>query len=818
MKYIRAVLGLVITGGLVFVLNNPVGPAPALGRFLSPFEGFWQNLSPALDTEATLTEEKLDIPGLKGQVTVLYDDNRVPHIFAENDHDLYLAQGYVQARDRLWQMDFVARAAGGRLAEVVGERALPLDRYKRRMGSVYGAEQSLALMDKEPKSKEIAEAYCAGINAYIKQLSPKDYPLEFKLLGYAPEDWTPLKCTLLIEEMSFTLASGTDELRLSNVRNKVGAQAANELFPDYPFIESPIIPVGTKWDFAPLPTPKAPELPTDASGKVAYREHTQDPGIGSNNWAIHGSKSATGLPILAGDPHLQMSLPSIWYQIQLVAPGINVCGVTLPGSPGVVIGFNENVAWSPTNVGSDVTDWYKIQFKDGKKAEYLHDGKYKPTKTRLEVLKIKGKPEVVDTVYYTHHGPVVYQDGEKSFSANTPVGYALRWVAHEPNNSLKTFYELNRAKGYDDYVKALSYYAFPAQNFCFASNENNVAIWVNGLFPLKWKEQGKYLLDGTVAANDWASYIPHAHNPHVRNPERGFVSSANQFSTDPSYPYYLHWNYAPANRGRRINERLEKMTAATVDSLRLLQFDNMNVDARDFLPGMLALVQEKELSAPQKAALAELKKWNRINDADEIGPSIFEEWVQGLMDATWKDDLPDSDSLAYRMPTFYRTVELSQKQPTARWFDNQTTKGKVETASDVFTAGLKASLDSLTKRHGSLGPDWAWWKVKNTSVRHLLPGMDALSRIGIKTGGGARIVNASGGGHGPSWRMVVQLGKQGPKAYGLYPGGQSGHPGSPYYDNMIDKWAKGELNELLYLKSKEEQSPRIKQRTVLSKK
>lgn len=811
MNYLKAILSLVITGALVYLLNNKIGSAPALGKFLSPFEGFWASAEKA----DFPTDETLTLAGMKGSVTVLYDDNRVPHLFADNDYDLYFAQGYVQARDRLWQMDFVARSAGGRLAEVIGERAAGIDAYKRRMGSVYGAEQSMKLFNSSPKAKETVEAYSAGINAYIHQLKPKDYPLEFKLLGYEPEDWTPMKSALLIEEMSFTLASGTDELRLSNVRNKLGAAAADELFPDFPFIESPIIPVGTKWDFKALPTMKMTEV-TKPTGALAFKEDDRDPGIGSNNWAVHGSKSATGLPILSGDPHLSLNLPSIWYQIQMVAPGINVYGVTLPGSPGVIIGFNESVAWSPTNVGSDVVDWFEVKFKDATKKEYWHDGKWKPTKTRIETVKIKGKPNKVDTVYYTHHGPVVYLQGEKAFNMNTPVGYALRWIAHEPNNSVQTFYELNRAKGYDDYVKALSHYAFPAQNFCFASNENNVAIWVNGLFPLKWKEQGKYLLDGTNATHDWAGWIPHAQNPHVKNPPRNFVSSANQFSTDPTYPYYLGWNFAPANRGRRINERLTLMTNATVDSLRVLQNDNMNVDARDFLAGMMKYLNDKDLNDSQKQAVATLRKWNFYNNAEEIGPTIFEEWASRLMDATWKDDLPESDSLPYRFPTFYRTVELTQKQPTAKWFDDITTKNKVETAAEILNNSFKAAVDSLVKRNGALGEKWQWWQIKATGVRHLIPGMDALSRLNIKTGGGPRIVNATGGGHGPSWRMIVQLGKEGPKAFGLYPGGQSGNPGSKFYDNMIDKWANGELNELLYLRSKDDKSSRIVKRVGIS--
>ena len=814
MKYLKALGSLLLMFGLVYLLNNPLGAAPALGKFLSPFEGFWAN-SESIVPETGYSETKLNLAGLQGEVTVSYDENHVPHIFAENDHDLYFAQGYVQAKDRLWQMDMVARSAGGRLAEVVGDKATEYDRYHRRMGSVFGAEKSVAQMEANPASKVSVQAYTEGINTYIKQLSPRNYPVEFKLLGYAPEPWTTLKSALLLKEMSFTLAVRTDDFKMTNAMNLLGQGAMDELFPDYPTIESPIIPEGTKIDFTPLPIPKKP-TGTYKAPEMAYHEDEPNPGIGSNNWAVSGSRTATGLPILSGDPHLKLSLPSIWYQVQLNAPGVNTYGVTLPGSPGVVIGFNENIAWSMTNVASDVVDWYQVKFKDAKRTEYWHDGKWKPVTRRLETIKVKGKPNVVDTVLYTHHGPVVYLENQKAFNSDIPKGYAVRWIAHEASDELATTYYLNRAKNYEDYVKALSFYACPAQNFIFASNQNDIAIWVNGKFPLKWKEQGKYLLDGSDPANDWQGWIPHTQNPHVKNPTRGFVSSANQFSVNPKdYPYYLHWTFAPANRGRRINERLATMTHVTADSMRLLQFDNFNIDARTFLPTMLKNVNQASLSPDQLAAFKVLATWNYQNTSDQIAPSIFEKWMPVLSDGVWRDEIADNDSIPTKLPSTYRTMEMLEKQPTAKWFDNVKTKNKVETAPDILTESFKATVDTLSKNLLPMGPAWNWGKVKRTVIEHLLP-IKAFHRSNFETQGGARIVNATTEKTGPSWRMIVELGKK-PKAYGIFPGGQSGNPASAFYDNMIEKWTKGELNELLFLSSKDEQSPRIKSALKLKK-
>jgi penicillin G amidase len=814
MKYIKALLTLALAVGLCYVFNRGWGSVPAVGKFLSPFEGFWVNGEAPIPEGMTKTETALNIPGLQDEVTIEYDELGVPHIFANNNHDLYMAQGYVTAKDRLWQMEFQTHFAAGRLTEIVGAKALEQDRYQRRMGSVFGAEHSLEGMVSDPEGRVAIEAYSDGVNAYIANLAPKDFPVEYKLLGYAPEKWSPIKSALFLKNMSFVLASGTDDLRMSNILRKYGKKDAEDLFPNYPFVESPIIPVGTPRDFTPLALPKSPAdfMGTGSANASVEREK----GIGSNNWAVSGGKSATGLPILANDPHLTLSLPSIWYQVQLTSPDVNVYGSTMPGTPNVIIGFNKDIAWGVTNVGADVVDWYEVKFKDATKKEYWHAGQWKKITQRIETYTVKNGVEVKDTVLYTHHGPVVYLDNEKPFRKNIPVGHALRWIAHDKSQELTTFYQLNRAKNYDDYVKALSFYTAPAQNFIFASNQNDIAIWVNGKFPLKARQQGKYILDGTDPAADWNAFIPHFHNPHVKNPAREFVSSANQSSTDPSYPYYINWEFAPSERGRRINERLEKMPRgkATVDSLRMLQNDNFNFKAYDLLPTMLSFV--KSPSVVQLPAVKALESWNRVNNPDEIAPTIFKVWSDFLYEAIWKDEFGYDENIPMKYPTSDRTLMLMKKDPKSKWFDDVSTKDKVETIEELASRTLTAAMDSLTIwRKFPMGPTWAWSEHKSTDIRHLLDlngtALKSLSTNDVKIGGGGSVVNATTERTGPSWRMVVQLGKDNStKGYGVYPGGQSGNPGSPHYDDMIETWRKGELNELLFLKSKDEASPRVK--------
>lgn len=813
---IRALLSVVFAIGLVYVFNRPLGPIPSLGQFFSPFTGFWQNAEKPIPELAT----SLKIDGLKGEVTVLYDDNKVPHIFAENDEDLYFAQGYILAKDRLWQMDFYSRVAAGRLSEAMGPLAIDFDKHNRRLMLVEGAKKLEKSFLSNPTSKMVAEAYSAGVNAYIAQLTYKDYAIEYKILGYAPEKWSPLKTALVEQVMRRDMNGRSDDYRMSNVLAKYGKDIVNDLFPDNLVEDSPIIPAGTKWNFTPLAVPKIPEL-MKTTLAASLNIEAENPGIGSNNWAVHGSRTATGLPLLANDPHLGLSLPSIWYQMQLSSPTVNVYGVCVPGWPGIGIGFNKDVAWGMTNVGSDVFDVYQIKFKDKTQKEYWYNGAWKPTTQVIEEFHVKGLPETVkDTIFYTHHGAVMYNEGQKQFDKNIPYGHAITWSGTMVGNSLLSLYKGNRCKNYEEYKEFLKYFEAPAFNVVFASNQNDISITSQGKYPLKYKEQGKFIMDGSNPANDWKDYIPVDQTPTVKNPVRGFVSSANQSPTDKTYPYYLGWKFAPSERGMRINERLTKMEKATVDSLRLLQTDNFNIEARRILPDLLKII-DADPSTKANPAYQIIAKWNLKNDANEMGATIFERWIKELKAAIWDDEFSMKDEKSpMSQPTRDRTWEMVKKQPTAKWFDNINTKDKVESLNDVVTQSFKNTIDSLTVKHGPINPaTWAWGKAKSTDIKHLVPLFKSFSRMDVENGGGANIINATTeAGHGPSWRMVVQLDKTWPKAYGLYPGGQSGNPGSSFYDNMIDKWAKGELNELVFLKSKDEKSTKIVSTLKISKK
>ncbi|OKS87666.1 penicillin acylase family protein [Mucilaginibacter polytrichastri] len=814
MKYFKAIFSVAVTLALIWALQHKFGSLPPIGNFFNPANGFWQNA----ESKHILTSEELKIEGLQQPVTIRFDSNMIPHVFAKNNHDLYLAQGYITARDRLWQMDIQTRSASGRLAEVVGPKALEVDRYHRRMGMVYGAENTLRGIMKDPVMREVITAYTEGVNSYVRNLSPRDYPIEFKLLDYKPEEWKPINCAFLLKLMSETLAGGSDEFLMTSTLKKFGAATVKDLFPDYPFRTDPIIPAGTKWDFKALPIPKPSKSFLAEQSDIKTTQKVE--GIGSNNWVIAGSKTASGYPILANDPHLNLTLPSIWYQMQMEAPGVNVYGVTLPGAPCVVIGYNNKISWGVTNVDADVLDWYQIKFKDASKNEYWYNNKWNKVTRRIEEINIRGEKTLYDTVLYTHHGPVVYEDTNKKphYSyGNIPVGTALRWIAHDESDEFKTFYLLNRGKNYADYRTALTYYTAPAQNFIFASADKDIAITPNGKLPLKFKDQGKFILDGSDADNDWHGWIPAAQNPTARNPAQGYLSSANQWSTDPSYPYYINWQFGPYERGKRINTRLAVMQKATVDSMRTLQTDNYSIFAQDVLAEMIKYIDPSKLDENQVQVLNIVKKWNKRFDADEVGASIFNAWWVNFYTQTWQDQFgKPTDNNNLKWPNRDRTEQLLLKDPQSKWFDNTTTP-VTETAGDALNNSFAATVSQLTRKYGKPGNSkWQWGNVKKTYINHLanIPGFGAGN---FKAGGTATTVNALIDGHGPSWRMVVQMGPQ-VKGYGVFPGGESGNPGSFFYDDMLKTWQNGKLNPLLFMQSANDQSNKIKSTLTLTAK
>ena len=793
---ISMLLLLAFTLSLVVALNIKLGPVPPLGKFFDPFSGFWQNAA----TTNSYQDHLLETGGLEAEVRVIYDSLMIPHIFARNDHDLFFAQGFVTASHRLWQMEFQTHFAAGRLSEIFGKNSqvLRLDRLHRRIGLEYGADNSLKVATSHPLSKAAIEAYAEGVNAFINALDTKTLPIEYKLFNYRPEKWTAKKTSLLLKYMANNLAGRDYDLKSTNTLNIIGKEAYDFLFPVRDRGIDPVIPKGTPWNFSPLKTKDdSLSVPEDITSAII---EMPDPDNGSNNWAVSGKKTASGNPILAGDPHLGLNLPSIWFAIQLHSPDMNVMGVSLPGAMGVIIGFNDSIAWSLTNSRRDVRDWYKIKFRTPEKNEYFHDGQWKPARKVIDTVFIRNQPPFIDTVIYTHHGPVVYD--EQFMPENKKQNYALRWVAHDGSNEALSFYLLNRAKNYREFNEAMDHFACPAQNFAFACANGDIAIRVQGKFPLKRKGQGQFLMDGTLPQNDWQDFIPPEHNARILNPPRGFVSSANQFPVDSTYPYFVYDGNYEHYRNRRINQRLEEMDHITPADMQALQNDNFNMKASESLPVLLSYLNRENLPSPAQDHLESLESWDFYNEPELVAPAVFNLWWSQFFKTFW--DEFDADSLLLRTPSTPQTIYLMRHDTVQNYADIKETP-EIESLQDVVTQSYLTAVSELEAWKETSNRELNWGNYKYTSVNHLVPQLAAFSEKGIITGGGKNIVNATRGRHGPSWKMVTELGDE-VKAWAIYPGGQSGNPGSPYYSNFIPVWAKGRYHRLLFMKHADEKN------------
>ncbi len=802
MKILPLIVSSVVTAALAVTFNTKLLlPAP-LGKLLSPQHGIWQN---AENDNASFSVD-LNFPQLKGKVNVYLDERLVPHVFAEQENDVYFVQGYLHAKFRLWQMELQTHAAAGRASEIIGSKALAHDREFRRLGMVYAAEISLKEMESDSVTKATCDNYTAGVNAYINSLTESQLPIEYKLIGYQPEPWTNLKTALFLKYMSYDLSAHDNDIEMTNAKSYFSPADFDLLYPSKQDSLDPIIPKGTAY---PSPKIRAKEPATADSlylknkGMLVMQEEKPDRENGSNNWAVNGSKTKSRSPILCNDPHLGLNLPSLWFEMQLSTAAFNVYGATFPGAPSVIIGFNDNIAWGVTNGGRDVRDYYEITFKDDSRAEYKFNNEWKKTEFRVDTILIKDSLPFIDSVAYTVFGPVMY---DKSFGGGRVKNnkyYAVRWTAHNPSKELLAFNLLNHAKNYSDYLTAVSNMHTPGQNFAFAAKNGDIAMRTQGEWPAKWKGQGDFIMPGTDSSYMWQGMIPQDEIPFQYNPERGFISSANQKPADSTYPYYLGRDYPPY-RGLIINRKLTAMSNITPEDMMAMQTNNYDVFAEEARPVFLKNIKENSLDGNEKRYLNLLKAWDLSNEIAATGPTIFSLLWKSFDSVVYNDEFKNAPTVIMH-PFESSLLEGVLRDSNYKFLDNIETAQK-ETLSDDVTAAFKNAVVQLkiVEANGKL----PWAKYKSTHVTHLTK-LAPFSRGNLPIGGGSHSINATRDDHGPSWRMVVSLTPQ-TEAYGVYPGGQSGNPGSKFYDNFIDQWVAGKYYPLWMMKAGEENDIRVK--------
>jgi penicillin amidase len=803
MRIVPFIFSTLITAALVFALNNKWGSIPPIGKFLSPQQGFWQNAE-SVDGNRN---ENLVFKNLKGEVSVYLDERLVPHVFAQNDEDAYFVQGYLHAKYRLFQMELQTYAAAGRISEHLGNdpRFINFDREQRRSGMVYGAENALKAFESDPVSKRVCDAYTAGVNSYINSLTESSLPVEYKLLDFKPEPWSNMKIALFLKQMSKTLAGYDNDLQNTLSKPKLSFEDLMQLDKQVPDSLVPIIPKGTAFD-APGITPVKPANAdslyfgkNDTAKVVEYSK--PNPLNGSNNWVVSGKKTKSGAPILCNDPHLELTFPSVWYEMQITSPDVNVYGVSFPGSPNIIIGFNNNIAWGVTNAQRDVRDYYEIQFRDESRKEYMYNGEWKEAELRIDTIKVRGGTDIYDTIAFTVFGPVIYdRTFSKELAHNKAI--ALRWTAHDESNEGMTFYKLNRAKNYDDYLDAIKTYQTPGQNFVFASKQGDIAIWQQGKFPARWYGQGMYLMPGIDSSYQWQGFIPQNENPHAHL-DSGFLESANQRPVDSTYPYFIPGNYITA-RGISIARNLSRMEGITVDDMKALQNNYYSVFAEGARNALLKYVRENDLDADGKKYVDMVRNWDLNTTLNSTATTVYQTWIDSLEVAIWRDEW-NRDSLTMPFPTEQTLLEWINKDSAFKYVDNVNTFEK-ETIDDVVTQALQKAAPELKKEEDAGNLEWA--KHKDPTIFHLLKNAVMPFARKIHVGGWGNVINAVTDTHGPSWRMIVQLSDP-IEAYGVYPGGQDGNPSSKFYDSFVDTWANGKYYKLWFMKEAEANDKRI---------
>lgn len=829
-KFIRYVLWtvvLIVLGSLQLAYKNQI--VPPIGYLFSPFTGMWVHADYYREPSYSAP------PGdsLRARVDVFYDERAVPHIFADNDMDAYFMQGYITASQRLWQMDFLARVGEGRLTETFSrsKQTLASDTKVRRLRLVASAKASVELWKKDTAMYKNMTEYARGVNAFMESLDSRSLPLEFKILGYRPDQWTPLRSALILKNMSVTLAGDMPDLGATNTKKILGEELFDFLFTRRADDGTPVIPnVTGTWGFsrtwgksAAVDSTWLPSVDTATALSPilsdVYMPRT-DYMYGSNNWAISGKRTTSGNAILCNDPHLGLSLPSVWFENQLiVADEMNVYGASLPGVPGVVIGFNEYIAWGMTNSEHDLADTYSIRWKDSKKLEYLYDGKYVPVTIILDTVKNRVANAIrsrIDTIRVTEWGPVYYYNPKSLYN-----DYAVQWACTDPSNEPLVIYKLNHARNLPEFQHAIEGFTCPAQNIVFAGRKNkrtkeygDIGMWLQGRLPNKLVSQGTLVQNGTNPANKWRGYIPTEHLPHIVNPETGYVVSANQATTDQTYPYPYN-GYFEHFRGRTIHAILDTMEQLNPAKMKLVQTDDYSLEAAEVLPLLAYYTDTSCIDAKYKNYYARLSEWDYHFNRDSLSPTLFRLWWQEIQDKIWNDDLTNPDDLKTKLqtpflrPSTWATAQLIQYYPNHPIFDIKGTKDR-ETIDFICQFSFKIACEKLTEwldinnrlmmsRQAQAKEIGAWGDFKATSITHLSQ-LKAFGDYRINASGASHCINALDKNDGPSFRMIVEVGDT-MNAYVVYPGGQAGNPGSYFYNNFVEQWSNNLYYKVFYMKS-----------------
>lgn len=743
-------------------------------------------------------EGKISLKGLNSPVEIIRDRWGIPHIYASNLNDLFFAQGYVHAQDRLWQMELNRRTAQGCLSEIFGGIALDTDRTVRNFGFNRLGNLDWELMDRSIKETFIA--YAEGVNAFLNAQDRK-LPLEFSLIRHTPEPWQPEDSTAFLHLMVWKLSHAWHgEIVRAQVIQAVGEKAAAELEIEYP-VENPLT-LGNGIEINSLDFSKT-------------RKSTENPfldrGLGSNAWAIAGRKSATGMPYLCNDMHLPISMPGLWYLAHLSSGDYHVSGVTLPGAPCVFVGHNDHIAWGMTLAFTDCEDLYIEKFNPDLPTQYQTESGWEDAQVIPESIMVKGKTQPhIENVLITRHGPVI----------SDVIGYAqerlaVQSMALKPAQAFSGWYALNQARNWSDFVDAMKLIEAPQLNVTYADVEGNIGYWVTGKVPIRAKGDGRLPAPGWTGEYEWVGEVPFNEMPHTLNPQNGFITTCNNRLVGDDYPYYLGSVWMNGYRARRICEVLSSKEQISTEDMRALHLDFTS------LPGaeLVTILGNFATDDPDaQLALTLLRNWDGILSPDSIGGAVYEvvryRLVRNLIDPGLGEELT-----FHLMGQGFHPVLLDANEffghdtvTMFRLLDNPESRWVIQAGGrdEVIGRSLKEAISWLKTRLGSDPNNWRWGNIHRAIFAHALSLQKPLDKVfdrGPFPIGGDTDTPCQTAMHphlpydnkawAPSFRQIIDMNDLS-KSVTIAPAGQSGHLGNPHYDDLIVPWLKGEYCPMLW--------------------
>ncbi len=814
------------TGSLVLLLAvafSILGPVTARRSF------------PQIDGE-------IQLAGLDGPVDVYRDSMGIPHIYATTLHDLFMAQGYVHAQERFWQMDFWRHIGSGRLSEMFGSSQVDTDMFLRTLGWRQIAEQEWVLLSTEFQS--ILNSYSEGVNAYLQSRTGAQLSLEYAVLGllnpdYQPEPWTPIHSITWAKAMAWDLRGNLGaEIERAILLRTLTPEQVGQLFPDYPRDHPLIVPViGENVGRPPQPT--AGPNPVDFASldleavvdRLAVLDSVLGPsgsGIGSNSWAVSGKLSATGMPLLANDPHLGIQMPSIWYQVGLhcrpksEACQFEVAGFSFAGVPGVVIGHNDRIGWGFTNTGPDVIDLFIEKVNPDNPNQYEVNGAWVDFETRQETILVGGGEPVEMTVRISRHGPVISEtygplkdtvdpdvEGNKAFKDEAgielPAVYAIamNWTALEPGSVFEAIWGFNKASNWDEFRQAARNFQVPPQNLLYADVDGNIGYQMPGRIPVRANGDGRLPVPGWTDEYEWTGYIPFDELPFVLNPEAGYIVTANNQVNPWDYPYLVTTDWDYGFRAQRIVDMIQSAPGPIdIGYYQQMQFDSYNMNAELLVP----LLMQLPMSDPRQVELRSLLGgWDYQNRADSNAAALFEVFWKNLLFDTFGDELPKRywPGGGSRWNEVVRSIVPTSDSP---WWDDVGTPGVVETRDDMLARAFGEAVAEIETLLGKDPARWTWGELHYATFENGTLGQSGIGPIEaifnrgpFPTGGGESIVNATGWTYTdgyfvdwlPSMRMILDFSNLNNSAT-VHTTGQSGHAYHPHYIDMARMWADGE--------------------------